>query len=193
MLRGPNIPARLAGHDGRPRRRALSIVEVLISLAISSLLLIGVAAAYSASADAIEVNDKFFRATQSGRVTLNQMLTEIRRAEFVFCAPTNDSIIITRPDTTKLPDEDSREYKYNPETKRVTLQIFYKSATGSWSSPEYTMASNMETARFGPPARIRETSGRVLEVRVPVTLEVKIGGNSIRLSGSSSPRRAAQR
>jgi hypothetical protein len=128
---------------------------------------------------------------------MNQMLTEIRRAESILCAPTNDSIIVTRPHPARLPDEEWREYKYNPEAKRITLQVFYKDANGFTSSgPVYTLASNMETARFGPPERIRDTTGQTgewLEVRVPVTLEVKIGSNSIRLSGSSSPRRAAQR
>src|SRR4051812_31391096 len=65
------------------RRRGLSIIEVMISLTISAFLLVAVAAAYNASADAVEMNDKFFRATQAGRVTMNQLLTEIRRADSV--------------------------------------------------------------------------------------------------------------
>ena len=77
--------------------RGLSIVEVMISLTISAFLLVAVAAAYNASANAVEMNDRFFRATQAGRVTLNQLLTEIRRADSVFCAPTSDSIIVQRP------------------------------------------------------------------------------------------------
>jgi Tfp pilus assembly protein PilW len=189
MLFVPNNSARRSGRYGQ--RRGLSIVEVLISLAISSLLLIGVAAAYTASADAIEINDHFFRATQSGRVTLNQMLTEIRRADSVLCAPTGDRIIVTRPEGSRLADEDGREYRYNPQTRRVTLQVFYKGVDGStWTGLENVLASNIESASFGPAERTRDSTGQWHDVRVPVTLHVKIGGNSIRLSGSSSPRRA---
>src|SRR5205085_1130645 len=74
---------KLVSHPASRRRRGLSIIEVMISLTISAFLLVAVAAAYSASADAVEMNDKFFRATQAGRVTMNQVLTEIRRADAV--------------------------------------------------------------------------------------------------------------
>jgi Tfp pilus assembly protein PilW len=175
------------------RTRGLSIVEVLISLSISSMLLIGVATAYSASADAVENNDRFFRATQAGRVTMNQLLTEIRRADYVLCSTDSDSIIITRPLPNRLPNEDAREYKYDRDTQKITLQIFYKGADGTtWSSPAYSLASNLQYASFGPPDRIQDVTGVWLDVHVPVTLDVKIGGNSVRLSGSSTPRRVVQ-
>src|SRR5215218_4356873 len=76
-------------------RRGLSIVEVMISLTICSFLLVAVAAAYNASASAVEMNDRFFRATQAGRVTMNQLLTEIRRADAVQVF--TDHIDVIRP------------------------------------------------------------------------------------------------
>jgi len=84
---------RVSTTASRRPRRGLSIVEVMISLTITSFLLVAVAAAYNASASAVEMNDRFFRATQAGRVTMNQLLTEIRRADFVACAPTSDSVM----------------------------------------------------------------------------------------------------
>jgi Tfp pilus assembly protein PilW len=172
--------------------RGLSIVEVMISLTISAFLLVAVAAAYNASANAVEMNDRFFRATQAGRVTLNQLLTEIRRADSVFCAPTSDSIIVQRPKQNRLTDEDSREFKYDKITKKITLQIYYKNAAGTtWTSPAYSLASNVEVAKFGPPDKMTDATGEH-DVRVPVTVDVKIGSNSVRLSGSSGPRRLLQ-
>jgi Tfp pilus assembly protein PilW len=163
----------------------LSIVEVLISLAISALLLTGVAAAYNASASAVESNDRFFRATQAARVTMNQLLTEIRRAESVLCEPGNGSIIITRPQADRLTDEQSREYRYDATSKKITLRIFYKNASNvTWSSPAYSLASNVESATFGPPDLVGGA-----ETRIPLALDVKIDANTVRLSGSSSPRR----
>jgi Tfp pilus assembly protein PilW len=174
-------------------RHGLSIVEVMISLTISAFLLVAVAAAYNASANAVEMNDRFFRATQAGRVTLNQLLTEIRRADHVYCAPSYDSIIITRPAQSRLTDEDSREFKYDSVAKKITLQIFYKNTAGTtWTSPAYSLASNVETARFGPPDKMTDSTGVLVDVRVPVTVDVKIGNNSVRLSGSSGPRRLLQ-
>ncbi len=57
-------------------RKGLSLAEVMISLAISAMLLTAVAAAFTASSEAIEQNDQFFRASQAARVSMNQILTE---------------------------------------------------------------------------------------------------------------------
>src|SRR5438132_4535315 len=74
--RRPSPPAR---PPRRRRRAGLGMVEALISLAICAALLTAVAAAFRASADAIEQNDQFFRATQAARVALTRILTQVRR------------------------------------------------------------------------------------------------------------------
>src|SRR4051812_7948867 len=68
-------------HPSSLRARGLSLVECLISLAITALLLTGVAAAFRASAAAIKINDQFFRASQAARISLNQIMTEVRRCQ----------------------------------------------------------------------------------------------------------------
>jgi hypothetical protein len=181
----------------RAAGRGLSIVEVMISLTITSFLLVAVAAAYNASASAVEMNDRFFRATQAGRVTMNQLLTEIRRADSVACAPTSDSIMITRPTATATKDganvECERWFKYDAAAKKVTVQVFFKRPDLTvYGGPVYSLASNVEVATFGPPDTIPNPSGGLLDARVPLTIEVKIGGNKVRLSGSSGPRRLMQ-
>ena len=160
-MSNPYTHVRASRAGRRPARRGLSIVEMMISLTISSFLLVAVAAAYNASANAVEMNDRFFRATQAGRVTMNQVLTEIRRADWVACSPANDTLYVTRPSQTRTTDEDSREFKYDPGTKKVTLQIHYKNtSTGAvWAGPAYTLASNVETATFGPAEKITDAGG----------------------------------
>jgi hypothetical protein len=169
-------------------RRGLSIAEVLISLTISAFLLVAVAAAYSASADAVEMNDRFFRATQAGRVTMNQLLTEIRRADVVDVSIPN-VIKVMRPPPNRLPNELERWYAYDPANKQVTLQIRYTSASLVPPSPKYSLSRNVELATFGP---AEMDAGNTTVMRVPITLVVKIGSNEVRLSGSSGPRRAAK-
>ena len=165
----------------------MSIAEVMVSLAISTMLLVGAATAYNASANAVDSNDRFFRATQAGRVTMTQILAEIRRADSVRTAPTKDSIIIDRSPEARINSEErSREFFYDAVRKQITLKIYYQRPDGStYQSPLYTMARNVEEAVFGPP----DTSAGV-EVRVPVTITVKMGPNSIRLAGTSGIRRA---
>src|SRR5207248_2657435 len=76
--------SRTVGPARRPRgRRALSLAEVMIALAITSMLLTAIAAAFQSSTQVIENNDKFFRATQSARVATNQILTEVRRSDSI--------------------------------------------------------------------------------------------------------------
>jgi type II secretory pathway component PulJ len=167
-------------------RRGLSIAEVLISLAISAMLLVGVATAYNASASAVEGNDRFFRATQAGRVTMTQLINEIRKAESINVAPTNDSIIITRrADLRVNSEEQSREFKYNATNKKITLKIYYKKADGStYQSPDYALASNVTEAKFGPAEQV----GGV-DARVPVTVVIQFGGNTVRLSDTTTVRK----
>ena len=49
----------------RRSRAGLGMVEAMISLAIAASLLTAVAMAFRASADAVDQNDQFFRATQA--------------------------------------------------------------------------------------------------------------------------------
>jgi len=174
--------ARITSANGR----GLSIAEVLISLAISAMLLVGVAAAYSASAKAVDGNDTFFRATQAGRVTMTQLMNEIRKAESVVVAPTYDSIIITRRSDLKInSEEQSREFKYNAATKKITLKIYYQKADGTtYQSPDYSLASNVTTAKFGPAEQVGGA-----DARVPVTVVIQLGSNTVRLSDTTSVRK----
>ena len=173
------------------RARGLSIVEVMISLTISAFLLVAVAAAYNASADAVEMNDKFFRATQAGRVTMNQLLTEIRRADSVQVF--TDHIDIIRPQPSRLPNETYRSFSYDAAAKQMKLQIFYVSPPApAPQSPKYTLARNVEAAMFGPAETQLDANNTLVVTRVPVQLVVRIGSNEVRLSGASGPRRAAK-
>jgi hypothetical protein len=168
------------------------MVEVMISLAISTFLLVAVAAAYNASADAVEMNDKFFRATQAGRVTMNQLVTEIRRADSVDVSLPN-TIKVIRPAPSTMANEKERWYQYDPVAKQMTLQIFYLDSSGLPPSAKYSLARNVEAALFGPAeTQTDPVSKRLVVTRVPIQLVVKIGNNEVRLSGASGPRRAAK-
>lgn len=176
----------------RPRapRRGLSLVEVMISLTISTFLLVAVAAAYNASADAVEMNDRFFRATQAGRVTMNQLLTEIRRADSVQVF--SDKIDVIRPVQNRLANETYRTFAYDAANKQMKLQIHYNSPPAAApDSPWYSLARNVELATFGPAEVQKDANNTDVVTRVPVQLVVKIKNNEVRLSGASGPRRAA--
>jgi len=153
-------------------RLGLSLAEVMISLAISAMLLTAVAAAFSASSEAIEQNDTFFRASQAARVSMNQILTEIRRANPV------DAVNSTATDLAMVGhDGNPRDYIYDAASKKLKLD------THTPGKPQYTLASNCTNATF----TYDIISGQVM--RVSVTLIVQVDKNTIRLTGSAAPRR----
>lgn len=152
-------------------RRGLSLAEVMISLAISAMLLTAVAAAFTASSDAIEQNDEFFRASQAARVSMNQILTEIRRGS-------TDKLSSNSTDIAMVGhDGNPRDYIYDAAAKKLLLD------THTPGKSKYTLASNVTSASFA-----YDYSGLNV-MRVSVTIVVQVGKNTIRLTGSAAPRK----
>jgi type II secretory pathway pseudopilin PulG len=149
----------------RKRNKGLGLVELIVSLGIAGMLLTAVAAAYSATTTAIEMNDQFFRASQAARVTINQIMAEVRKCQ---------SGVVDDPAlelTTALGQK--RLYSFNSDAKRITMTL-----PDELSAPTYTLARNVDSAVF-------YTDGATIAMRVTV----KIGSNQITLSGSAMPRR----
>ena len=178
------------------RRRGLSLPEVMISVSITAMLLVGIAAAFSSSASAIEMNDNFFRSTQAARVTLNQVLIEIRNCDSLDMSQPN-TISVIRPayvaGANQLlyrqvgpPAEVSRTFAYDPTNKRITLTITY--ADGTTAGP-YELASNVTGCQLSYKTGT-DYNNATIPVQISITLTVGTGANTIVLNGSADPRRA---
>jgi type II secretory pathway pseudopilin PulG len=179
------------------RRRGLSLPEAMISLAITAMLLVAVATAFSAASQAIDLNDTFFRCTQAARVTMDQLLGEVRNCDSLDMATAN-TIKIIRPAPGSGPysrqaSETERDFVYDSANKRITLQIFY---SGGTSSPVYELASNVSACSFGPADMGLDYNNAIIPIHVPITVTVTAGvGNttsSIILNGAAAPRRATK-
>ena len=175
--------------------RALSLPEVMISLGITSMLLVAVAAAFTSSASAIENNDAFFRCSQAGRVTLNQILAEIRNCDSLDMSTPNTINIIRQAQVpgvnqqyARQPNEVSRAFAYDSANKRITLTI--TQTTGLPQLGPYELASHVSACSFGPPQMGLDYNNAVIPVRVPLLVTVATGGNSVTIDGSAAPRRA---
>lgn len=190
----------------RRRHRGLSLSEVMISLAITSMLLTAIAAAFHSSTQVITENDEFFRATQASRVALNQMLTEVRRADAVAARDTNVSnftvkgitdswLPVSRPLVSQSSMEFMRYYRYNAVAKR--LELYFQDASGNYlpgppdQVPGYTVASNVQAAPFSWDTAL-DKNGAPYVTRVSIAMEVAVGNNRIRISGSAVPRRSVK-
>ena len=169
----------------RRYRRGMSLLEVMISLIITSMLLAAVATAFTTSASAVQMNDDFFRASQAARVSMNQILTEIRRCDSVRVLANGVEVI--RPVENLEASEIYRRFAYDSADKKLTIQIF---TTGDVGGPVYVLASNVTSAAFGPAETDQDSNNAQVVVRVPIALKVQVGKNDVRLNGSAGPRRA---
>lgn len=181
----------VAPRAGRSHR-GMGLLEVMVSLAICSLLLVACATAFTASASAINNNDAFFRCAQAGRVTVDQILAEIRNCDSMDMSVANTIKIVRAakgPATQEYylaPNEVSRSFVYDPVKKRITLQITYIAS----QSPVYELTGNVASCSFGPADMGSDYNGLSMPVRVPITVTITTGGNSVLLAGSAVPRRA---
>lgn len=180
--------------------RGLSLFEAMISLAITSTLLVAVATAFNGASQAITLNDNFFRCTQAGRVTLNQVLGEIRNAARVDLSTAN-TITIYRSGATSAgsgpytitTNESYRNFVYDTVNQRLTLQIFYNNST---ASPLYELASNVTAFKIGPAIYGQDLNFTNSPVQIPLTMTVQTGtgsdSSSVVLSGAGAPRSATK-
>ena len=156
----PSCRSRLA-------RRGMSLPEVLIGLTISSLVLTGVAVAWVTASKVVDQNDQFFRATQSARVSVNQIMTEARR-----CL---SGVVDVPALELTLYNGEKRNYELDPTDKCLKMTT-YDAITGAPST--YVMARHVEDASF-------VTDGKT----ITLTVNVKVGNNQMMISGSAMPRR----
>ena len=166
-------------------RRGLSLPELMISMSISVLLLVAVGTAFNASAQAVEMNDRFFRASQAARITVNQLLTEVRRSDSVDVHATYVDVI--RPTENLTTGEIYRRFAYDAANRRITVQIFKAGGVGG---TVYTLASNVTAATFGPAEMVRDANQAWVVVRVPISVTVAVGSNDVTLNGAAAQRRA---
>ena len=64
----------------RPNSRGFTLIELLLGLAISAILMLSLAFAFYAASNSISSNHSYYKATQTGRLTLARMSKAIRNA-----------------------------------------------------------------------------------------------------------------
>jgi type II secretory pathway component PulJ len=152
------------------------MVEVMISLTIAAMLLTAVAAAFTASSDVIDHNDQFFRACQAARVSMNLMLTQVRRATSVQPV-TGNEIMLLYPNPADETNPFDYTYRYEDANDRILL-------INNDDGKQYRLATNVTACSFAS----EDDAGTV--TRVTVSMTVQVADNVIRLSGSAAPRRS---
>jgi hypothetical protein len=151
------------------RTRGLSLVEALISLSITAALLTAVGAAFQASSKTIEMNDQFFRASQGARVSVNQIMAEVRKC---LSNPEDPGTVEDTKLVITTAEGQKRTYEYESDQKRLLMTI------DGVLPITHTLARNVGTMHF-------DTDGDTISL----TIKVQVGPNEVTLNGSAVPRR----
>ena len=175
-----NSTTRRAAAATPSARRGLSLPEALISLTIIALLLTAAASAFNASADAVEANDRFFRATQSARIAMHHILTEARTGSVdEVWGP--DWLRVVTSETYGTPRDIT--FRYRPDLRQLLLVT-----NNDLTDRDYVLASNVESLRFNVELG-KDYTGVDCVAHVAVAITVRVGDHKVNLSGSASPRR----
>jgi prepilin-type N-terminal cleavage/methylation domain-containing protein len=168
--------SRFASARTRGRRAGLTLVECMIALAITAMLLTAVAAAFTAASSAINQNDQFFQCTQTARVALNRIVTQVRRGAVDDTSTSTSLHLITDTGTDVT-------YTYDATSQLLNMTIHANGADTT-----YVLARNVASCSFSLQTGT-DFAGRSCVTEVAVSITVKVGSNSIGLSGSGAPRR----
>jgi Tfp pilus assembly protein PilW len=164
----------------------MTLIEVLIAMAITATLMLALAAAFHASAGAVQFNDAYFRATQAARVALNEITGEIRRADAVKVDSTGTRMRVTPPTGQTKDGEISREYTFDAAEKKLTVQVFHADKR---SADAYELATGVSNCSFRPDLRTNST-GQPFTALVSISITCSESDIQTTLSASAAPRRA---
>ncbi len=175
-MHGYSLLAAPSSRRFRPRR-GLSFVEAMISLSISAMLLSAIAAAFTASAQAVDSNDQFYRCTQAGRVSLNQLLREVRLCQTIQVASDHMDLYTATGS--------SRTYRFSSDQKQILMVL-----NDVTNTPSYPLASNVTSCTFQADMAPDPTTHVSRVVRVSCTMTINVGKNTQTVTGSAAPRQA---
>lgn len=174
-------------HASRFCRRSagLSLVEVMISLGIAAMLLTASAAAFHASSAVVQNNDEFARASQAARISLHQILTQVRRGSVQLASGSDWIRLTTAPQPGETTGKDVT-YQYVAMSQQLVLVT-----NDDGTDPDYVLASNVANMQFHVEPGTDYTNAPCV-ANVTVMIRVRAGDNDVLLSGAAAPRRNLQ-
>jgi prepilin-type N-terminal cleavage/methylation domain-containing protein len=156
----------------RGRRRAFTVVECLIGLAISALLLAAVAVAFNASLTSYRENERMFWSMNNARQALSRMTSQLRTGYTVNpAAPSHQCSFWTATDQDIT-------YEFRSADKKLYLRT---NSTGQ----EYVLCDNVVAASFSK----TPTDDGMDCKSVQISLTVEEGDSQLTLSAAAVIRR----
>ena len=163
-------------------KSAFTLVELLLTLAITAMLLTAIAVALNASFMNYQENEDIFKSINSARQALFRITTQLRTAEAVATDdPSNEcTLLIGNPPSTS-----SITYRYDSSDNKL-----YLITNDDPSDDDYVLCDNVTAMTF---TRQTETRDAVTYVKgVQISITVASGNVSKTLSAAGVVRRNLQ-
>ena len=136
-----------------------TVVELLLALAIASILLATVATAFNASIINYRQNEDIFKVINSARQSLFRLTSQLRTADAVDpTSPANECTLITA-------GGDDITYRYNNADNKL-----YLITNDDLSDPDYVLCDNVTAMTFTKDTVIIESIEKVRSVQVSITV-----------------------
>ncbi len=136
-----------------------TVVELLLALAIASILLATVATAFNASIINYRQNEDIFKVINSARQSLFRLTSQLRTADAVDpTSPVNECTLITA-------GGDDITYRYNNADNKL-----YLITNDDLSDPDYVLCDNVTAMTFTKDTVIIESIEKVRSVQVSITV-----------------------
>ena len=136
-----------------------TVVELLLALAIASILLATVATAFNASIINYRQNEDIFKVINSARQSLFRLTSQLRTADAVDpTSPANECTLITA-------GGDDITYRYNNADNKL-----YLITNDDLSDPDYVLCDNVTAMTFTKNTVIIESIEKVRSVQVSITV-----------------------
>ncbi len=161
--------------------RAFTLVEVLLSIAITAMLLTALGAAVHTSVQGYTENEKISNMTQSGRTVLARIVRDIRTCDAV---DANSTLITIIPADANGPQQVQYEYTggllyYRRTVNSVTTSSVLLGSGNNVSISSFTI-SRTTGADWKNLSCIKDIS---------LKLVLNVGGQTMTVTASASPRR----
>ena len=159
----------------------LGLVELLISLAITAMLLTSVGMAFHASLKTVDENQEIASATRSVRIILHRMMAEVRRAEAVQCQTNRISIL---PNLAHSSDP-RIEYEW------INGTLWYSrvggASSGKWPILGPADGVVIEQFNIGSQTAL-DGEGAIYTKSITVSMDVQVDSNHFTVTASTNPR-----
>lgn len=159
-------------------KAGFTVVELLISLAITVILLVAVAVAFNASAINFRQNESIFKTVNSGRQALYRITTQLRTAEAVDSTTAENVCILRRY-------ESDAGITYSYDSSDDTLYLIDNS-----TSQSYKLCENVTAMAFTKNSAVID--GLITVKSVQISMTVSDGNITQNLSAAAVIRRSLE-